>query len=234
MLPALIALGTAAASIYGQYKASEDEKAARAELASYLKSEQEKSGKSYDQIINDINSYYDNRGSLGTASDVNEYKNAIASYDPSSFVYTPDKTFDQTYTKSRDDFINPYYSQIIQDTSDAVQHSAAGAGLGRGSGAAYQIAKAVAEKNNELYKDANEMYNQDREFAYNQYSDYIKQQQDALATKMAATNTKLTMQGNLANDYYNVMDSRQSDLLKARQDKMANQTSYSTAMAGLI
>lgn len=57
--------------------------------------------------------------------------------------------------------------------------------------------------------------------------------QEALNQKRAATETKLTMQGNLAQDYYNVMDSAQADKLKAQQDKLATGATYSTAMAGL-
>ena len=70
-------------------------------------------------------------------------------------------------------------------------------------------------------------------FEYQKYNDYAKQMQEALNQKRAATETKLTMQGNLAQDYYNVMDSAQADKLKAQQDKIATGASYSTAMAGL-
>ena len=57
--------------------------------------------------------------------------------------------------------------------------------------------------------------------------------QDALAQKRAATESKIAMQGNLAQDYYGVMDSRQADLLKARQDRMSANQQYDMAMAGL-
>jgi hypothetical protein len=43
----------------------------------------------------------------------------------------------------------------------------------------------------------------------------------------------MTMQGNLANDYYSVMDARQADLIRAQQDKFGTNATYSTAMAGL-
>ena len=58
--------------------------------------------------------------------------------------------------------------------------------------------------------------------------------QNALDARRAATDTKLAMQGNLANDYYSVMDSAQSDRLKALQDQIATNSTYSTAMAGLF
>ena len=127
----------------------------------------------------------------------------------------------------------PYYDQIIQDTANKIQHTAAGAGIGRNPGTLVNIAKAVAEKDNELYKEANELYNTDRDFAYKTYSDYIQNMQDNLSRKLQATQTQMTAQGNLAQDYYNTLDSRQSDLLKARQDQINAGISYATAMQGL-
>ena len=57
--------------------------------------------------------------------------------------------------------------------------------------------------------------------------------QDALNAKRSALENKIAMSGNLASDYYNVMDARQADILKARQDKMSADTAYANAMAGL-
>ena len=57
--------------------------------------------------------------------------------------------------------------------------------------------------------------------------------QDALNTKRAGLENKISMTGNLATDYFNVMDARQADELKARQDKMSADTAYANAMAGL-
>ena len=51
--------------------------------------------------------------------------------------------------------------------------------------------------------------------------------------KRAATDTKIALQGNLAQDYYGAMDAAQADRLRAQQDKIATGATYSTAMAGL-
>lgn len=187
----------------------------------------------YDRMMRDIDDYYARRGSLGSYDDVMGYKQSVASYNPQDFVYTPQKTFDETFTKTRDDFINPYYDQIIGDTTEQVQHSAAGAGLGRGSGAAAAIAKAVAEKDNELYKEAQQMYQDERNFQYTKYNDAIRNAQERLNQLRAATDTKISMQGNLANDYFSAMDAQQADLLRARQDKLGTMATYSSAMAGI-
>ena len=234
MIPALIAGGIAAASLASNLYSQSQDRQSRRDARKYLSGEATAAANQYDAMMKDIKDYYSTRGSLGQASDVNAYRDAMAAYDPEKFAYTPKKFNAADYgVGSREDYINPYYDQIIGDMTSQVQHSAAGAGLGRGSGAAQAIAKAVAEKDNELWKEANQEYKDERNFAYSQYNDYVRNMQNMLDAKRAATDTKLTMQGNLAQDYYNVMDARQADLIKAQQDKLGTQASYSTAMAGL-
>lgn len=233
MLPAIIggavALGTIASNLYTANKDLQSKRDGR----EYLQGAAADVDNEYAGILRDIDSYYSQRGGLGTAQDAKDYRKAIAGYDPNSFAYTPKKTFDQTYTKTRDDFINPYYDQIIGDTAATVQHTAAGAGLGRGSGAAASIADAIVKKNEELYRDAQDMFESDRNFEYTKYNDYITMMQNNLDRKRAATDTKLQLQGNLAQDYYSVMDARQADRMAAQQDRMAAANAYNTAMAGL-
>lgn len=212
---------------------SAQESSRREEARNYLKGQQGITDSKYASLIQDIEKYYKDRGSLGTSDDVTKYKELISGFNPEDYTYTPEKSFDQTYTKTKEDFINPYYDQIIQDTANQIQHTAAGAGVGRNPGTLVNIAKAVAEKDNELYKEANELYNTDRDFAYKTYSDYIQNMQDNLNRKLLATQTKLTTQGDLAKDYYSVMDAHQSDVLKAEQDRINAQTAYATAASGL-
>jgi hypothetical protein len=233
MVPALIAAGVGLAQLGGNLYSSYADRQQKEKAAKALQNSMAASNLEYDRMMGDIKDYYAKRGSLGSYEDAMGYKQSVSGYDPNSFVYTPDKTFDETFAKTRDDFINPYYSQIISDMTDQVQHSAAGAGLGRGSGAAAAIAKAVAEKDNELYKEAQQMYQDERNFQYTKYNDAIRNAQERLNQLRAATDTKITMQGNLANDYYSAMDAQQADLLKARQDKLGTAATYSSAMAGI-
>lgn len=238
MAAPLIAAGIAAgASLAGAYmssnaqkRAAEAERAARREAAQRLRAQGQLTDSEYKTIMNQIDSYYNTRGSLGTEQDVNEYKAAIQGYNPEDYVYDI-KDFD--YSKSKEDFLNPYYSKIMSDTAQQIQHSAAGAGLGRGTGAALNIAKGTAEKSDELYRTAMQDYQQDRNFAYQQYQDAIMNNQNRLNALNQANQYKTTLQGNLAQDYFNTLDTRQSDLMKAQQDRMAAQTSYNTAMSGL-
>jgi hypothetical protein len=223
-----------AANLIGNQLNSAAEQEQKQQGRAYIQGAQSSANSAYNRIINGIGDYYKQRGSLGNASDSAAYRQAIEGYNPDSFVYTPGQFNAADYgVGSREDYVNPYYNQIINDTAAQVQHTAAGAGVGRGSGAAQAIATEVAQKNNDLWREANQEYKDERNFAYNQYSDYIRNMQNALDAKRAATDTKVSMQGNLANDYYSVMDAQQSDRLKALQDQIATNSTYSTAMAGL-
>ena len=76
-------------------------------------------------------------------------------------------------------------------------------------------------------------YNADRNFAYQQYNDAIQNNQNKLNAIRTATEYKLGLQGNLAQDYYNTQDSRMSDIMQAQQDRLNAQQNYSAAIAGL-
>lgn len=232
MVPAIVAGGIAAANLIGNAIQASNEAERRSKARGRLAQQQQQQDNEYMRMLSDIGQFYDRRGSLGSADDVQVYREAISGYDPEDFVYNRGK-FSDTYDKTREDFLNPYMDAIIGDTAATVQHTAAGAGLGRGSGAATAIADAVAKKNDELMRTAQQDFESDRDFAYKEYDDYARAMQDALNTKRSALENKISMTGNLANDYFDVMDSRQADLLRARQDKMSADTAYANAMAGL-
>lgn len=211
-------------------KANERELEARKEAAEQLRQQGQISDAEYKAVINQINQYYANRGSLGSASDVNKYKAAIEGYNPEDYAA---EVGDFQYDKTKEDFINPYYSRIIGDTANQIQHSAAGAGLGRGTGAALNIAKGVSEKSDELYRTAMSDYTQDKQFAYTQYQDALRNAQNRLNAIRQGTEYKMGLQGNLAQDYFANQDAQMSDVMKAQQDRLNAQTQYSMGMAGL-
>lgn len=222
---------------YTANKAAERELNARKDAQKALTNMKNDSSGQYQRLLDDINSYYAGRGSLGNASDVAAYRNAIENYNPEAIRAEIEQStgtpFSSQYTKTKEDFINPYYSRIIGDTANSIQHSAAGAGLGRGTGAALNIAKGVSEKSDELYRTAMQDYQNDRDFAYKQYQDAIDNTYKKLDTLQRANEYSIGLRGDLAKDYYNTMDSRQSDLMKAQQDKLNAEQNYATAIAGL-
>lgn len=174
--------------------------------------------------------YYDNpENFLGTREDVEDYKKAIQEYNPDAFVYDFGEF---SYDKDVDDFVNPYYDKIIDATSKKVQHSAAGAGVGRGTGAANAIAEAVAQKDDELYKTALGEYNADRSRAYSEWSGNIQAMQNKLNQLKAATDSKMNLTGNLANDYLTTQQQRKQDEIAAAQNR--SQGNLSLASMGLM
>ena len=179
---------------------------------------------------------------LGTKEDVESYRKAIQDYDPSSFIYGYDGEtgkfdenlydFSKTWDKSVDDFVNPYYDKIIKNTSDKVQHSAAGAGVGRGTGAANAIAEAVAQKDDELYKTALQEYNTDRAQTYSEWSGNIDRMQQRLNQLKAATDTQMNNLGTLANDYTQQQQNYFSDQIASKQNR--NNANLQLANMGLM
>lgn len=228
--PVAAAVGIAAANLIGNQLNAAADAEQKEQGRRYLSSAASSADSKYVNLLNQIDAYYGQRGSLGTAQDANDYANAIRGYDVNGSVYMPGE-FD--YGKTVEDFETPYKEAMLGDVVSSIQHSAAGAGLGRGSGAAGAIAQGVLDKSLELRREANSEYQADRTFEYTKYNDYIRNMNQALAQRQQALNNKLTLQGNLAQDYYGAMDARQSDIMNATQDRIATGTQYSTAMAGL-
>lgn len=223
-------LGGLALGAYDSYKTREAKEKARKEL----KKLGLESDASYATMLQDLTDYYANRNTLGTAEDAKTYKELIQSYDPNDFVYDFDTEHPWEYKKTVEDFYNPYRDKIIKGTSDALQHTAAGAGLGRGTGAALNIAQGVADKDQELYNTAYSQFSDDRNTSYNQWSDYINKMQNKLNTLQQGYNTQVSMQGNLADDFYKVQDAQMADQLKLAQDREAAKSSYASQIASII
>ena len=166
--------------------------------------------------------YYRDNQSTGRKDDVQTYRDLIDNYDPNEFVYDAPEFVDNFD-------VNDYYAAnkdaIIDKTADAIQARAAGQGIGRGTGAANAIATGVAEKNEELYKDALQARNADRNFAYSLWQANIKNAQDKLRSLQEGTNTQLSLYGNLAEDYQNWQNAKFQTQLDLDKQKMNNDLS---------
>lgn len=233
---AAMAAGTAA-NLYSNYtqnkaqkEADEKERQSRLAAQAQLRAQGKLTQSQYEDTIKDINDYYDSRIGLGSKEDVSKYKSSIEDYDPNDYVYD---FGDFNYDKTKEDFLNPYYNQIISDVAQKAQGSAAGAGMGRSTFAAQNIARAIAQKEDELYKTALQEYNTDRSQAYKEYADAIIRNQDRLNALREGNQYKMGLEGDLARDYINVQDQRQIDLMKANQDKLASKQAYDLSITGL-
>lgn len=174
---------------------------------------------SQDNLKSMFNQYYKDNNSIGNQGDVKQYRDLVEDYDPNEFVYDFDEF---NYDKGVDDFYAPNKQAIIDKTSDQLQHTAAGAGIGRGTGAANQIATGVAEKNESLYRDALNAMNQDRQFAYQIWNSNIQNQQNRLNQLKNVRDTQISMYGNLANDFQEWNQNKLQQQMALEQNK-ANQ-----------
>lgn len=170
--------------------------------------------------------YYRDNQSTGRKDDVQTYRDLVDSYDPNEFVYDAPE-FEDNFD------VNDYYAAnkdaIINKTADAIQARAAGQGVGRGTGAANAIATGVAEKNEDLYKDALAARNQDRQFAYSLWQANIQNAQNRLKSLQEGKNAQLSLYGNLAEDYQNWQNSKFQTQLDIDKQKMNNDLSLTLA-----
>lgn len=199
----------------------------------------EKAAKAYGTSINDMKTMFDNwyrdNGSIGRESDITSYRNIIDNYDPNEFVYDIDEAEAERLKSGYnvDDYYNPNKEAIINATASTLQANAAGAGLGRGTGMAHNVATGVANKNEEMYRDALQAMNQDRQFAYNLWNAKIQQGQNRLNALKNATDTQLSMYGSLAQDYQNWNQNKLAQELAFEQQKAENEYQKSLALASI-
>lgn len=211
-----------AAGLFSAYEEAQDEK----ERRRILEQASQQLNASTEELQSLVNQWYKDNPSIGSQQDVESYRNLVDTYDPNEFVYNYDD-FDDNYNV--DDYYAPNREALIEKTGDAVQARAAGAGIGRGTGAANQIATAVADKNEDLYKDALEAMNQDRQFAYNLWNAKIQQGQNRLNQLKNAKDTQLSLYGGLAEDFQNWNKSKLQQQIDLDQQKMNNQLSLTLA-----
>ncbi len=170
--------------------------------------------------------YYKENAATGRAEDVQKYRELVDTYDPNEFVYDAPE-FEDNFD------VNDYYAAnkdaIINKTADAIQARAAGQGVGRGTGAANAIATGVAEKNEDLYKDALAARNQDRQFAYSLWQANIQNAQNRLRSLQEGKNAQLSLYGNLAEDYQNWQNAKFQTQLDIDKQKMNNDLSLTLA-----
>ena len=223
-----------AAGLFGEYEAAQNER----EKRRILEKASQQLNASTAQLKEAVNQWYKDNTSIGSKADVNKYTELVGAYDPYEFVYSdedtngdgiPDaiKDFDNNYNV--DDYYAPNREALIEKTGDAVQARAAGAGIGRGTGAANQIATAVADKNEDLYRDALAAMNQDRQFAYNLWNAKIQQGQNRLNQLKSAKDTQLSLYGGLAEDFQNWNKAQLQSQIDLDQQKMNNDLSLTLA-----
>lgn len=147
--------------------------------------------------------------------DVTKYRQMRSTYDPSSYIYEFEPFEKDSYRV--EDYLNPNKDAILADVARTAQHTAAGAGLGHSSGAMEAINQALINKDEELYRQAQEQMNVERNFDYGAYTDYIKNKQAQLS---AIQQGQLASMEQLRGDIQ--FDQQQQDALLANRLNLGN------------
>lgn len=218
-----------AAGLFSAWEEAEDEKRKQ----DILRQAAQQLNTSTDNLKALAKKYYDENPSTGRKEDVTKYRELIDAYDPNEFEYN-EKNLGVSLDFDKDkynveDYYAPNKQAIIDKTADAIQARAAGQGVGRGTGAANAIATGVAEKNEELYKDALAARNADRQFAYSLWQANIQNAQNRLKSLQEGRNTQMSLYGNMAEDYQNWQNANFQHQLDLDKQKMQNDLSLTLA-----
>jgi hypothetical protein len=201
--------------------------------AQRLKDLEEEVSSDYTNMMKLLSGYHDKQDRFVTPEMKQEYQRMLSEYDPNAYIYDFDKfqfTDENGKPLSREDFVVENKDAMLADIESALSHSAAGAGLGRGSGAAGAIAKGVADKSLELQRLANQEYQQERANAYNEWSDYIDKMQAKMGLKEAGYRQQMGMIGGEMERERGEESDYMADLLSLLQGKSSEITQAKMAM----
>ena len=166
---------------------------------------------SYDKMIDLLNQYNQNRMSVATPEMASQYKDLITNYQPQVYDFEPFE-----FTGKVEDYINPEAEKIAELAGLKTQAQMAGAGAAKGTGALAGMGYSKWEAARDLYKDAQNQYNIERQQAYQQYGDYIDRMQNKLNTLSQGTLNKAQLLGG------------------AVQNEQAQESDYMSSLLGLM
>lgn len=198
-----------------------------------LKDLEEEVSSDYTNMMKLLSGYHDKQDRFVTPEMKQEYQRMLSEYDPNAYIYDFDKfqfTDEEGKPLTREDFVAENKDAMISDIESALSHSAAGAGLGRGSGAAGAIAQGVADKSLELQRLANQEYQQERTNAYNEWSDYIDKMQAKMGLQEAGYRQQMGMIGSEMERERGEESDYMADLLSLLQGKSSDITQAKMAM----
>lgn len=187
----------------------------------------------YDQMLRLLEGYHQGQDRLVTPEMKKKYRTMLSEYDPNAYIYDFGKfqfTDESGKPLTREDFLAENKDAMIADIEQALSHSASGAGLGRGSGAGRAIAQGVADKSLELQRLANQEYQQEKQSAYNEWSDYIDKMQAKMGLQEAGYRQKMGLIGGEMERERGEESDYMSDLLSLLQGKSSDIAQAKMAM----
>lgn len=206
--------------IYDRYQQAEAAKKAKKQV----KKVSQQTESDYNQMLEMLDKWRQDKITAATPQMISEYSSLLENFEPSEYTADIEKfefTDEQGKPLTREDFLAKNRDQILQSVTDRIQHSAAGAGLGRGTGAALGIAEGVAAKDEELQRLANQEYSTAKQQAYSEWSDYIDKMQRKLDAERAGTESRISMLGGAIGQQQQQESDYMADLLALLENKRA-------------
>lgn len=173
-----------------------------------------------DEVLQQLDTYHKGQTKYASPQMQEQYRQMIQNYDPNNFVYDFGSFEDQGgFDKSVEDYMDPYTNQIIEQAGQNVMAQYGKSGMGDSGFEQMAAFRKEAETLDELRKSAREEYQQDRDFAYKEYSDYITNMQNKYNQMANLTSTKINlMSGAIGHDETQESD-YMSDLLAVQTNK---------------
>lgn len=212
----LVGAGVSAWNSYKEREAAEEERRRKQRA---IEQELSRANTDYGRMQELMGQYERDRIRLADDDNglVNALKSELKTYSPGA-NYDFNK-FDDEYNKTVDDFLNPEAEKIAELAGLKTQSQLAGSGAAKGSGALANLGYSRWNAAEQLYKDAQDAYRQDRQQAYTEYGDYIDRMQKKLDTLSQGQLSKINvLSGAVQNEQQQQAD-YMSGLLDLMKDK---------------
>ena len=170
----------------------------------------------YDTLEGMLSDYDQSRIRLADENTVKDLKQLMSSYEPQ--VYDFGK-FEDSYTKTIDDFLNPEADKIANLAGLKTQADLASRGAAKGTGGLAGIGYSRWEAAEQLYKDAQQAMKDDRAQAYTEYGDYIDRMQKKLDTLNQGKLNKIDMLSGAVTNEQGAQSDYMADLVALMSDK---------------
>ena len=170
----------------------------------------------YDTLEGLLSDYDQSRIRLADDNTVKDLKQLMSSYDPQ--VYDFGK-FEDSYTKTIDDFLNPEADKIANLAGLKTQADLASRGAAKGTGGLAGLGYSRWQAAEQLYKDAQQAMKDDRAQAYTEYGDYIDRMQKKLDTLNQGKLNKINMLSGAVTNEQTAQSDYMADLVALMSDK---------------
>ncbi len=170
----------------------------------------------YDTLEGMLSDYDQSRIRLADENTVKDLKQLMASYEPQ--VYDFGK-FEDSYTKTIDDFLNPEAEKIANLAGLKTQADLASRGAAKGTGGLAGLGYSRWQAAEQLYKDAQQAMKDDRAQAYTEYGDYIDRMQKKLDTLNQGKINKINMLSGAVTNEQTAQSDYMADLVALMSDK---------------